>query len=278
MITYDLICLIILIAFCLVGAIQLFYYIFIYLRLPIHKPVTEPEIFEPVSVVICARNEAENIEKYLPVILNQDYPDFEVVVVNDCSLDETEDILKRFKNQYSNLKTTFIKEDEKFNHSKKLALTVGIKAAKNEWLLLTDADCVPENNQWLKTMAKNFKTDSSILLGYGGYFQKPGLLNIIIRYETAIIAIQYFSFALFGIPYMGVGRNLAYRKSLFFANKGFASHARLVSGDDDLFVNEVATATNITIEPFAHTRSEAKDTFEKSDRSEKQASFNFQIL
>ncbi|MGC8824061.1 MAG: glycosyltransferase [Bacteroidales bacterium] len=217
----------------------------------------------PVSVVICARNEAENLEKYLPMVLEQDYPDYEVIVVNDCSDDDTEDVLKRLKEKYPHLRTTFLKEQEKFWHGKKLALTVGIKAARHEWLLLTDADCAPSSNEWIKTMARHFTEDKAIVLGYGGYLEYPGFLNRLIRYETAFIALQYFSYALCKMPYMGVGRNMAYRKSLFFAHKGFASHARIESGDDDLFVNEAATPYNVSIEwsNKAHTYTEPKKTF-----------------
>jgi glycosyltransferase involved in cell wall biosynthesis len=257
---------IVLLIFFFSAAVQLFYYAIIFLRFVFFKVKKEsPNTTVPVSIIICAKNEAENLEKNLHLILKQDYPDFEVVVVNDCSNDDSEDILKRYKLEYKNLKTTFIKEDEKFSHGKKLALTVGIKSAKNEWLLLTDADCFPESDKWLSTMAAQFSGTASIVLGYGGYSEGKGFLNKLIRYDTAIIALQYFSFALFGKPYMGVGRNLAYRKSLFFANKGFASHARLESGDDDLFINEVANSNNVVIEPstMAHTRSEAKKTFYK---------------
>jgi len=255
--------LIILILFSLSTLIQLIYYLFIYLRFDLHasKNITEDVI--PVSVVICARNEAHNLEKYLPRVLEQNYSDFEVVVVNDCSSDETEEVLKRYSSMYPSLRYTYIKEDEKFSHGKKLALTVGIKSAKNEWLLLTDADCYPENNNWIATMAKHFVENKSIVLGYGGYRKKKTLLNMLIRFDTSMIALNYFSLALIGKPYMGVGRNLAYRKSLFFANKGFATHVHLESGDDDLFINEVATKNNILIEPHfeAHTRSEPKNTF-----------------
>lgn len=257
--------LIVLIIFSLAVFVQLIYYLFFFMRFAFHKSKTEVEEKVPVSIVICARNEAENLEKYLPRILEQNYPDYEVVVVNDCSNDETDEVLKRYLLMYPRLRSTFIKEDEKFSHGKKLALTVGIKSAKNEWLLLTDADCYPENNHWLATMAKHFSQDKSIVLGYGGYRKKRGLLNMLIRFDTSIIALNYFSYALIGKPYMGIGRNLAYRKSLFFENKGFASHVKLESGDDDLFINEVANKNNIVIEPFfeAHTRSEPKNTFER---------------
>ncbi len=261
----ELIVFFVLIIFLVFAAIQLFYYSIIFIRFVFFKASKDISEIVPVSVVICARNEAENLEKNLPLILKQDFPDFEVVVVNDCSNDETEDILKRFKQEYKNLKTTFIKEDEKFKHGKKLALTVGIKSAKNEWILLTDADCIPESDQWISCMARQFSANVSIVLGYGGFTETKSFLNKLIRFDAAIIALQYFSFALFGRPYMGVGRNLAYRRSLFFANKGFAAHARLESGDDDLFINEVSKSNHVVIEPskLSHTRSEAKKTFKR---------------
>jgi biofilm PGA synthesis N-glycosyltransferase PgaC len=261
----QLIALIILIIFALSTLVQLFYYFFIYGKFLSIKPIDKNSNSIPVSIIICARNEDENLEKYLPLILEQKYKDYEVVVVNDCSEDDTEDVLKRLMAKYPHLRTTFIKEDEKFRHGKKLALTVGIKSAKNEWLLLTDADCYPESDMWLANMAQHFTDDASIVLGYGGYCEHKGMLNKLIRFDTVFIALQYFTFALFGKPYMGVGRNLSYRKTLFFSNKGFASHARLDSGDDDLFINEVATNNNVKIEAdiTTHTRSEPKKTFDE---------------
>lgn len=212
----------------------------------------------PISIIVCARNEEENLKKHLQAILEQKHQNFEVIVVNDCSTDNTEDVLGEFIRKYKNLRTTTITPDRKFTHGKKLALTVGIKAAKHEWLVLTDADCQVESDNWLNRLQENFRDDKEIVLGYGGYKQGKGLLNKYIRYDTLLIAIQYFSMALSGKPYMGVGRNLAYRKSLFFKNKGFAGHYNLISGDDDLFVNETATKNNTAVEmhPESFTRSE----------------------
>lgn len=220
---------------------------------------------EPVSVIICARNEADNLENYLPVILNQDYPDYEVIVVNDCSSDNTEEVLERFKLQCPRLRTTTIREDKKFSHGKKIAVTIGIKAAKNDRLVFIDGDCQPESDQWLKQMASHFSDKTDIVLGYGGYFSQPGLLNKYIRYDTMMIALQYFSFALIRVPYMGVGRNLGYKKSLFFKGNGFSRHFHLASGDDDLFVNENATKTNTAVEYSheSHTRTSPKESFGK---------------
>ncbi len=251
--------------FLLVAFIQFFYWGFFYSRLAFYKGKRKNAKAGPVSVVICAKDEAENLKKYLPVILNQHYSDYEVIVVNDCSEDNTAEVLEEFEQKYAHLRTTTIKKDEKFTHGKKLALTIGIKAAKNEWLLLTDADCVPETPDWIAGMQRNFTNDTSVVLGYGGYFHKKGLLNYYIRNDTLYTAMQYFSFAMAGVPYMGVGRNLAYRRSVFFENKGFASHIKLASGDDDLFVNQIATKKNTKVEfnVQGHTRSEAKNTFFK---------------
>ncbi len=255
---------IILIAFGLSLLIQLYFYIFYYSRILFsRKKSGKKQIKEPVSVIICARNEKENLEKYLRTILTQDYPDYEVIVVNDCSEDESEFVLERMQKKYKHLKVTTIKQDEKFYHTKKLALTIGIKAAKNDLLLLTDADCAAYSNKWIEKMQENFTKKTDIVLGYGGYIKENKLINNIIRFDTLFIALQYLTFALAKKTYMGVGRNLAYRKSLFFKNKGFASHNHIESGDDDLFINEVANKTNTRIEisPESITRSQAEPTF-----------------
>ncbi|MCD4834268.1 MAG: glycosyltransferase [Bacteroidales bacterium] len=255
---------IILIAFGLSLLIQLYFYLFYYSRVLFYrKKQTGNHEKEAVSVIICARNEEKNLEKYLPSILTQDYPNYEVIVVNDCSEDESEFVLERLQKKYKHLRTTTIKQDEKFYHSKKLALTIGIKAAKNDLLLLTDADCIADSNNWIEKMQENFTDKTEIVLGYGGYKREKKLINNLIRFDTLFIAIQYLTFALARKPYMGVGRNLAYRKSLFFKNKGFASHNHIESGDDDLFINQVANKKNTKIEISKEsiTRSDAESTF-----------------
>jgi poly-beta-1,6-N-acetyl-D-glucosamine synthase len=270
---FDLLEFIILSLFTFGWVVQLSYYLFIYARVPSRKTrVNIPEKSPvPVSVVICARDEADNLEKNLPSILNQDYPDYEVIVVDDCSMDDTDTVLQRFELKYPRLRRTTIKQDDKFSHGKKLALTIGIKAAKNEWVLLTDADCLAENRNWIKTMASNFDEKAGVVLGYGGYISREGFLNRLIRFDTFFIALQYIGFALAGMPYMGVGRNLAYRKSLFMQNKGFARHAHLLSGDDDLLVKEIACKSNTRVEISvdAHTRSFPKTSFSSWARQKK---------
>ena len=211
---------------------------------------------EPVSVIICAKNEADNLEKFLPEILTQDYPEFEVIVVNDCSEDETEMVLARLKERFPKLYYTSIPVDRKFFHGKKLALTIGVKAANSEYLVLTDADCKPSGSQWLNQMAQGFSDrNKEIVLGFGGYEKRRGFINQLVRYDTFFAAIQYMGFALSRKPYMGVGRNLAYKKSLFIRNNGLKNHVHIQSGDDDLFVQETASKTNTTvvIHPEAQT-------------------------
>jgi cellulose synthase/poly-beta-1,6-N-acetylglucosamine synthase-like glycosyltransferase len=218
---------------------------------------------EPVSVIICARNEDENLTEYLPKICEQDYPEFEVIVVNDCSYDNTENVIDEYVKIFPNLKKVTIKEDAYYKHGKKFAVLVGIKGAAYENLVFTDADCVPSSNQWLKEMSRGFTKEREVVLGYGAYEKHDNLLNKLIRFDTFMIAVQYLSGAIKGKAYMGVGRNLAYKKDLFYRSKGFSSHYHINSGDDDLFVNQVATENNVNVcvEASAFTYSKAKTDF-----------------
>ena len=227
--------------------IQIVYYS-IFLKVAFHKNAQYIVEKFPVSIIICAKNEAINLQKNLPLILEQDYSDYEVIVVNDCSEDDSDMIIAELRQKYPHLRSTTINKDKKFTHGKKLALTVGIKAAQHEWLLLTDADCKPNGKNWLYNMQHNFDNNTSVVLGYGGYRRRKGLLDKFIRFDTLFIAMQYLGMAKIGKPYMGVGRNLAYRKSLFFKSKSFSTHTQLMSGDDDLFINEVANKQNTRIE------------------------------
>jgi len=248
----------ILIIFLLTAAIiQLLYYLLFYLRTAAYRYKEMTSKPEPVSVIICARNEVTNLRTFLPSILEQEYYDFEVIVVNDCSDDDSEDILKKFTLEYDNLKVTTIHKESSLWHSKKMALFIGIKAASNDLLLLTDADCQPVSKDWISSFAASFTRNTDFVLGYGGYLRKKGLLNKYIRYDAMFIAMQYTGMAMAGLPYMGVGRNLAYRKTVFIENKGFGPHLNLQSGDDDLFVNLLAKKGNtaINLAPESFTRS-----------------------
>jgi cellulose synthase/poly-beta-1,6-N-acetylglucosamine synthase-like glycosyltransferase len=254
---YNLLNLVVFCIFASTAAIQLFYYLFFYLAVNSKKKSGNGSNKPPVSVIICARNEAENLNKFLPSVLEQDYSDYEVIVVNDCSEDNSYEILGKYLAKYPHLKISTVNRDPKFTHNKKFAQFIGIKAAKNEVLLFTDADCKPDSDKWIEGMASNFDENINFVLGYGGYLKEKGFLNKFIRYDTLIIAMQYLGMAIRRVPYMGIGRNLAYRRSVFFNNKGFGSHNHVISGDDDLLVNSIATGKNTRVEfrSGTHTRS-----------------------
>lgn len=243
---------------------QLYYILFVYSKLARHRLKNNPSPKSPpVSVIICARNEEENLRNYLPAILEQDYPEFEVILVDDYSEDDTKWLLKEFCETHDNLRVIEIAEHIRLKHGKKFAVSLGVKGAKYEHLVFTDADCQPESDQWLRKMAASFEDDKKIVLGYSPYFKSGGLLGLLIQFETYHTAMSYLSYALKGNAYMGVGRNMAYTKSLFFAGKGFAAHMHIPSGDDDLFVNQNATPDNTTIciDPEAQVWSNPKPTF-----------------
>lgn len=252
-------------------AIQLFYLIVYLSRFAFYKPKQEGANQPPVSVVICARNELENLQKFLPLVLQQQYPNYEVVLVNDCSWDGSYDYLKELALQYPILRVADIKEVEGREHGKKFALTIGIKAARYEVLLLTDADCYPQSEYWISEMMRAYRNQTQIVLGYGKFEKASGFLNYVVRWENFFNAAMYFSRTLWGKPYMGVGRNLSYKKSNFFAQKGFAAHMHINSGDDDLFIQAVAKGDNtqICVSKNAHTITLAKTTWKEWFRQKK---------
>ncbi|MCQ2348072.1 MAG: glycosyltransferase [Paludibacteraceae bacterium] len=202
-----------------------------------------------VSVIVSARNEEDNLTNYLQQLLEQDYPKFEVIVVNDGSEDRTQMVLEEYRLKYTNLHVTFVPTEARVTSSKKLALTLAVKAANYEYLLLTDADCVPESNQWIKCMMAPIadKNEKQIVLGYSPYFPEKTAVNEVIRFDTLFTGLHYMGRAMAGHPYMGVGRNMLYRRSMFMAQKGFAGLLMMRSGDDDLFVNKVATHKNVAV-------------------------------
>ena len=235
-------------SFVVIVCIQVVYYGIIFGSFAFHNPIKKKHKNLSVSVLICAKNEAKNLKQFLPSILNQDYENFEVVLINDASSDDSLDIMEAFSEKHSNIKIVNVKNIEAFWANKKYALTLGIKAAKNDYLLFTDADCKPVSKHWISEMTAHFSTDNTIVLGYGAYDKiKSSFLNSLIRFETLLTAIQYFSFAKIGIPFMGVGRNLAYNRSEFFKTNGFIKHIDVRSGDDDLFINEAANSKNTSI-------------------------------
>lgn len=201
----------------------------------------------PVSVIVCAHDEEENLKELVPMLLGQDHEEFEVIIVDDRSNDATHEYLLEAAKRYPKLRAVQVSQTPAHISGKKFALTLGIKAAKNEWVVLTDADCRPDSRSWLRAISQTFSADKQIAIGCSPYNAEAGLLNSFIRFETMLTIVQYIGMALAGRPYMGVGRNLAYRRSLFLDNKGFNDHLKVTGGDDDLFVNRHATAGNVAV-------------------------------
>jgi glycosyltransferase involved in cell wall biosynthesis len=234
--------------FIFIVVVQISYYLGVFGKFAFAKAqkITPKRI--PISVIVCAKNEEDNVLNFIPLLAEQNYPDYEIVLIDDASSDATLDIFEGFEKQYSNIRLVKVQNNEAFWGNKKYALTLGIKAAKKEYLLFTDADCYPTSKDWITAMSSQFTMQKTIVLGYGKYEKIPNsFLNKIIRYETLLTAVQYFSWAKIGHPYMGVGRNLAYKKDEFFNVNGFIEHMQVRSGDDDLFINQAANGKNTTI-------------------------------
>jgi glycosyltransferase involved in cell wall biosynthesis len=253
------------IVFASVTFIQLLYHWLFFSRLAFFRPSTKTKSqTQPVSVIVCARDEAANLASNLPGLLVQTYPTtHEVIVVNDNSVDESKYVIAELQRTFKNLQHVELTHEAKGIPGKKYPLSIGIKEAKHEVVLLTDSDCVPASEFWIQKMQDAYQNGVEVVLGYGAYRKKPGLLNKIIRFETFQSALQFLSFALAGLPYMGVGRNLSYKKGLFFRVKGFSFLNHIPSGDDDLFINKVANRKNtaIVVDPDAITLSDPKQTF-----------------
>ena len=246
--------------FILVVVIQIGYYGYLFSRFSFAKIQEVKNDLIPVSVLIACRNEAENLKILLPKLLLQENPNFEIIIVDDASSDATLAVAQHFSKKSNAIKILSIPKTDTYQGNKKNALTQAIHLAQYEHLLFTDADCIPVSNFWISEMSNQFSEEKQLILGYGAYRERSGWLNKLIRYETLLTAWQYFSYAKIGKPYMGVGRNIAYTKTLFDQVKGFSSHQNIKSGDDDLFVNGVGVANNVAIcwLPNAHTISQPK--------------------
>lgn len=251
--------------FAFFAFLQLLMVLFFYTRIAFMRETRNDESpSKGVSVILAARNEAENLLQNLPLLLEQDHPNFEVIVVNHQSTDDTFYLLNAMQRQYPHLRVINVEKSQHLKYGKKLPLTLGIKGARNENLLLTDADCRPTSNKWLRRMTDQLDDQKEIVLGYGPLIRKKGFLNTWIRFDSTWIALNYFAFAKGGLPYMGVGRNLAYKKSAFDRVSGFKSHYALPSGDDDLFIQEAANRKNtaITLSADSHMESPAPTTWD----------------
>jgi glycosyltransferase involved in cell wall biosynthesis len=250
--------------FVAVVAIQFLYYIVVFGQFSFVKAKKINAKKIPVSVIVCAKNEAEHVSKLIPLLAQQNYPDFEIVLIDDASSDATLDVFEAFEKEYTNVRLVKVANNEAFWGNKKFALTLGIKAATKEYLLFTDVDCYPSSSTWIAEMSAHFTLHKTIVLGYGAYKKIPNsFLNKIIRFETLLTAVTYFSWARIGQPYMGIGRNMAYKKEEFFNVNGFIDHMKIRSGADDLFINQAASAKNTTVcyTPESFTYSEPKTKF-----------------
>lgn len=253
-------------AMLLLAIVQIVYHFVIYGKLVKHKyEELGTYHWQSVSIIICARNEYENLQRLVPALLEQDYPDFEIIIVDDASWDQTTSYLEKLDEEEPRVKAVFVTDEmKKYYLGKKLALSLGIKAATHELLLLTDADCIPQGNQWIKHMVQPYHANpaTEIVLGYSPFNKTGSMVNLVARMDNLYTAMSYFSYAVRKNPYMGVGRNLSYKKSLFFKNKGFASHLHIASGDDDLFIRDTANAENtaFTTHPDSFVYTDAKET------------------
>jgi glycosyltransferase involved in cell wall biosynthesis len=253
------------IVFCLITLVQLFYYGWFFRRLAFYSPMEKDQSQQhPVSVIICARDEAARLVTHLPGALVQTYPStHEVIVVNHNSQDDTRFLLDEFKKTFKGLHIVNLEYEAIGIPGKKYPLSMGIKEARYEIVLLTDADCIPASEFWMQKMQDGYDNGIEVVLGYSPYKKGSGVLNKLIRFDTFHTALQYLSYALAGQPYMGVGRNLSYKKDLFLRNKGFSAINHLPGGDDDLFINKVANKDNtaIVVDPDTFTVSEPKKSF-----------------
>ncbi len=258
--------LVLFIGFCFITAILLFYYSNFFARLAFYQSKTgQSSQTNAVSVVVCARDEADNLARNLPGILLQDYKTtHEVIVVNDNSYDDTIYLLEELRKEYKQMNVVNLTQEAKMIQGKKFPLSVGIKSSKYEIVLLTDADCVPATEYWIESMQAAYSGEKEIILGYGKYQKRKGILNKLIRWETFHTAMQYLSYAVAGRAYMGVGRNLSYKKTVFFRLKGFSAHSNIPGGDDDLFINMAATKKNvgINVDPKSFTLSKPAESWE----------------
>lgn len=230
--------------------IQSCYHLGLYRNLYLHSRKEKQETdTPPLSVILVAKDAASDLQKNLPAILEQDYPDFEVIVIYDQSSDDDcEDVLKLLEDKYPHLHHSFIPDSARYISHKKLGITMGIKASHHEWLVFTEPNCRPSGNQWLRKMARNFTNGTDIVLGYSNYEKTKGWFNRKVTFDTLLNAMRYLGKAVDGHPYTGCGRNLAYRKSLYYEQKGFTSHLNLQRGEDDLFINQVANGKNTRVE------------------------------
>jgi len=253
--------------------IQLLFYWLFFARFAFHKhKMQKKETIPAVSVVICTRNESGYIQQFLPCILTQDYPNYEVVLVNDNSTDDSENILREMQQYHQHLQIVTVSTQFRQENDRKLALAVGIKSAKNDLVLVTGADCLPRSSSWITEMVNCSSEKQPMVLGYCSNKEKKGFLNLLISFDTVYTAMCYFSFALVGRPYMGMGKNILLSKKLFLGDSNYLSSYKTSSVNNALPISNMAKQKNTSIsynynsqtgsvfryESFSHWRNEKR--------------------
>ncbi len=233
-------------ALIIVVLVQLLYHWVVYSRLFLSKDKNDhPVPGEGVSVVIFSRNQYFDLVEKLPLFFQQEYPEFEVIVINFESEDETQELLQRLSYEQKNLKPVLIEKDYNFYAGKKFPVSIAVLTAKYDICLFTDASCIPDSPQWIRSMVSKFDASAEIVLGYSTYQRAKGMLNRFVRFDNLRVAMNYFGFAMAKMPFSGIGKNFAYRKSLFLKHQGLISNYRSVAaGEDDTFINKAGNRKN----------------------------------
>jgi len=227
----------------IIALIQLFYWLYFYKSLVGVPPPIKNRPSEPVSVIICVKNELVNLRKHLRSFMTQSHSNYELIIADDFSMDNTSEFVKTIDNEKGILKYYEVKQNKR---GKKQALAEALDLSKHKWVLLSDGDCLPSSKKWISSMIGHSSQTKRVVLGYSPAKRKAGLLNLWVHYETWYTAIQYLSYAHRGLPYMGVGRNLLYDKTLLTDNT-LSKYDHLSSGDDDLTVMQIATGDNTSV-------------------------------
>mgnify|MGYP001159938217 CR=1 FL=1 len=234
--------------FLVATVIQLLYHVLIFIRIWFYKE-SEHVNYKPVSVIVSSKNQLDDLRSNLIYFLDQEYPEFEVIVINDASSDGTDDYLEELQKKYDYLKvvTNTIQENDRFNKGRKFGITLAIKSATHDNLLFSDADSYPSSNQWIKKMQAYFSSKNQIILAHSRLEKRKGLLNRLLRYESLYEGLLSFSSALCGFPLLAQPRNLGYNRQLFFSINGFFSHLNLSRGEAKLFVDEASNSRNTAV-------------------------------
>ena len=240
----------ILILFGVITLIQLVYYYVIYGRFAFYRKKSALGFRDiPISVVIVVRDDAALAVQALPSLLEQQYSFFEIVIVNDRSRDENSlQAIREYKDRYPNIKIVDLSTAVSTSRGKKMAISMGVKCATYDHILLTSPSCKPASQQWLSNMAQNFQFQHRIVLGYNTFEKKKGIYNHFLHYDNLMGAVQYFSHALMHSTYRGDLNNVAFVRPLFYKQNGFIAYSHLLYGEEDIFIHRASTPNNVAIE------------------------------